>query len=83
MLLVYTYNHKYFQEQEKCGRSWFSLGREVGLEVVEDEKAGIEEDQSEKDRDVQKIMDHGMVVKILTGNRHILCQRGRNCLNIF
>ena len=34
------------------------MGREPGLEVVDDEKAGVEEDQS-----VQKIMDHGRAVK--------------------
>ena len=68
--------HKYFQpfeqEQEKNSRSWFRLGREVGLIVVDDEQAGAEEDQSEEDREVQKIMDNGRAVKhkILTGNIH-------------
>ena len=67
---------KYFQpfeqEQEKNSRSWFSLGREVGLIVVDDEQAGAEEDQSEEDREVQKIMDNRRAVKhkILIGNIH-------------
>ena len=67
---------KYFQpfkqEQKKNSRSWFSLGREVGSIVVDDEQAGAEEDQSEEDREVQKIMDDRRAVKhkILTGNIH-------------
>ena len=72
-MLSDTY-HKYFQpfeqEQEKHQRLWFSLGREVGLMVIDDEKTGAEEDESEEDREVQKIMDHGRAVKrkILKGN---------------
>ena len=39
------------------------------MEVVEDEKAGWEEDETEEDREVQRIVDQGREVKrkILTG----------------
>ena len=48
---------------------WFVLGRHVGLEVVEDEKAGQEEEETEEDKEVQRIVDQGSEVKrkILTG----------------
>ena len=75
----------------KNRRSSFSLGREVGLIVVDDEQAGAEEDQSEEDREVQKIMDNRRAVKhkILTGNIHNVaklymfvygCQNGQNSI---
>ena len=73
--VIHVY-HNYFQpfekEEEKNKRSSLSLGREVRLIVVDDEQAGAEEDQSEEDREVQKIMDNGRAVKckILTGNIH-------------
>ena len=59
------------------------FGKGGGVEVTDDEKAGAEEDQSEKDREVQKIMDHGRAVrhKILTGNIHSVCQTCQKCLN--
>ena len=31
--------------------------------MVDDEKAGVEENQSEEDREVQKIIDQGMALK--------------------
>ena len=58
-----------FEKRAEDNKSWFELGRNVGLEVVDDEEAGAEEEQTEEDREVQKIMDQGRAVKrkIVTG----------------
>ena len=39
------------------------LGQQVGLEVVDDERAGDDEDQTEEDKEVQKLMEKGKTVK--------------------
>ena len=61
-----------FQQFQKCAeddKSWFELGMNVGLEVVDDEEAGAEEERTEEDREVQRIVEQGRKVKrkIVTG----------------
>ena len=60
---------KYFSHLRKSKRKIPSLGLEVGLEVIDNDKVGAEEDQSEEDREVQKIVDQGRVMKrkMITG----------------
>ena len=57
------------KSKKKNARSWFSLGREVGMEVVDDEVAGAEEDQTEEDKEVQRIVSQGKGIKrkLVTG----------------
>ena len=57
------------QEQERNARSWYSLGREVGIDMVDDEVAGAEEDRSEEDKEVERIVERGKGIKrkLLTG----------------
>ena len=43
------------------------MGRQVGLEVVENEKAGQEEEETDENKEVQRIVYQGREVKILTG----------------
>ena len=47
----------------------------MGLKVVDDEEAGAEEEQTEEDREVQKIVDQGRAVKrkIITGTFIYVC----------
>ena len=39
-----------FEKEEERKESWFVLGRQIRLEVVEDEKACEEEEASKEDR---------------------------------
>ena len=76
-----------FQKRAEDDKSWFELGSAVGLEVVDDEEAGVEEERTEEDREVQKIVEQGREVKrkIVTGkfmNSMYVCRKSRNNLNI-
>ena len=65
-----------FEKRAADDKLWFELGRNVGLEVVNDEKVGAEEEQMEEDREVQKIVDQRRAVKRkkLTGTcMYVLC----------
>ena len=39
------------------------LGHQVGVDVVDDELAGEDQDQTEEDKEVQKLMEKGKTVK--------------------
>ena len=79
-----------FEKRAEDNKSWFELGRNVGLEVVDDEEAGAEEEQMEEDRSPK---DHGprQGCEEKDSNRYIyvcmnvcmhvcmyVCRKGRN-----
>ena len=80
-----------FQKRAEDDKSWYELGMNVGLEVVDDEEAGAEEERTEEDREVQKIVEQGREVKrkIITGkvmySMYVcmyVCRKGQNIVYI-
>ena len=73
-----------FQEDDPDKyRSWFELGAEIGLEVVDDEEVEEEVDEIEADEEVARIYEDAKNRhrKIMTGgfklNKYYSCRRRR------
>ena len=61
--------YRYLFQEEDPDKSWFELGAEIGLDIVDDEEVEAEVDQIEADEEVARIYEDAKNRhrKIMTG----------------